>query len=82
MKTKNQDFPGGAVENNSPADAGDTGSVLGLRRFYMPQCNQVCVPQLLSLHATATKACAQQQKKLPQWEAHALQQRVARTHHN
>ena len=30
-------------------------------------------PQLLSLCATATEACALQQDKPPQWEAHALQ---------
>ena len=30
-------------------------------------------PQLLSLSATATEACALQQDKPPQWEAHALQ---------
>ena len=39
VKIKNQDFPGGAVEKNSPANAGDTDSIPGLRTFYMLQSN-------------------------------------------
>ena len=44
-------------------------------------------PQLLSTCATtaeahAPRACALQQEKPPQWEAHVLQWRVAPTHHN
>ena len=44
-------------------------------------------PQLLSPHATTTEACAPrahapQQEKPPQWEAHALQQRVGPALHN
>ena len=44
-------------------------------------------PQLLSLSAVTTKACApracaSKQEKPPQWESHALQQRVAPTCHN
>lgn len=31
--------PGGPVMNNSPANAGDKGSIPCLRRFYMPQGN-------------------------------------------
>ena len=34
------DFPGGAVVQNLPANAGDTGSIPGLRRSYMPQSNK------------------------------------------
>ena len=30
-------FPGGAVVENLPANAGDTGSSPGLGRFHMPQ---------------------------------------------
>jgi len=37
VKIKSQDFPGGAVDKNSPANAGDTGSIPSLRRFHMPQ---------------------------------------------
>ena len=32
-----EDFPGGPVVKNPPADAGDMGSTLGLGRFRMPQ---------------------------------------------
>ena len=44
-------------------------------------------PQLLSPCATTTearvpRACAPQQEKPPQWEAHAQQPSVAPAHHN
>ena len=44
-------------------------------------------PQLLSLHAATIearmpRACAPQQEKPPQWEAHTPQQRVAPAHRN
>ena len=50
-------------------------------------CSRACEPQLLSLHATSAEACAHrahalQQEKPLQWEASALQQRVALTRHN
>ena len=32
-------FPGGAVVENLPANAGDTGSSPGLGRFHMPRSN-------------------------------------------
>ena len=32
-------FPGGAVVKNSPANAGDMGSIPDLGRFYTPQRN-------------------------------------------
>ena len=34
-----QDFPGGAVVKNPPANAGDTGLIPGLGRCYMPWSN-------------------------------------------
>ena len=34
-----QDFPGGAVVKNPPANAGDTGSIPGLGRSHMPRSN-------------------------------------------
>ena len=34
-----QDFPGGTVDKNLPANAGDTGCIPGLERFYMPWSN-------------------------------------------
>ena len=50
-------------------------------------CSRACEPQLLSLHTTTTeaqapRACAPQQKKTLQWEAHTPQQRVAPAHRN
>ena len=43
-------FPGGAVVENLPANAGDTGSSPGLGRSHMPQSSQARESQLLSLH--------------------------------
>ena len=48
-KTEAQGFPGGAVVENLPANAGDTGSSPGLGRSHMPQSNWARDPQLLSL---------------------------------
>ena len=42
-------FPGGAVVESLPANAGDTGSSPGLGRSHMPRSNWVREPQLLSL---------------------------------
>ena len=42
-------FPGGAVVENLPASAGDTGSSPGLGRSHMPRSNWAREPQLLSL---------------------------------
>ena len=42
-------FPGGAVVENLPANAGDTGSSPGLGRAHMPRNNEAREPQLLSL---------------------------------
>ena len=39
LKTKALGFPGGAVVENLPANAGDTGSSPGLGRSHMPQSN-------------------------------------------
>ena len=43
-------FPGGAVVESLPANAGDTGSSPGLGRSRMLRSNWVREPQLLSLH--------------------------------
>ena len=43
-------FPGGAVVENLPASAGDTGSSPGLGRSHMPRSSWAREPQLLSLH--------------------------------
>ena len=42
-------FPGGAVVENLPANAGDTGSSPGLGRSHMPWSDWAREPQLLSL---------------------------------
>ena len=42
-------FPGGAVVENPPANAGDMGLSPGLGRSHMPQSNWAHEPQLLSL---------------------------------
>ena len=49
-KSTNRGFPGGAVVENLPASAGDTGSIPGLGKSHMPQSNWAREPQLLSLH--------------------------------
>ena len=46
-------FPGGAVIENLPANAGDVGSNPGLGRSHMPQSSWTRAPQLLSLHSRA-----------------------------
>ena len=46
-------FPGGSMVKNPPANAGDTGLILGLGRFHMTQNNSACAPQLLSLCSRA-----------------------------
>ena len=45
----NQGFPGGAVVESPPANAGDTGLSLGLGRSHMPRSSWAREPQLLSL---------------------------------
>ena len=48
-KKKRKGFPGGAVVENLPANAGHTGSSPGLGRSHMPWSNWAREPQLLSL---------------------------------
>ena len=43
-------FPGGAVVENLPANAGHTGLSPGLGRSHMPRSNWAREPRLLSLH--------------------------------
>ena len=49
QKYQGRGFPGGAVVENLPANAGDTGSSPGLGRSHMPRSNYAREPQLLSL---------------------------------
>ena len=49
IKVSLEGFPGGAVVENLPANAGDAGSSPGLGRSHMPRSNWAREPQLLSL---------------------------------
>ena len=49
IKTAMRGFPGGAVVENLPANAGDMGSSPGLGRSHMPLSSWAREPQLLSL---------------------------------
>ena len=49
LKVLEKGFPGGAVVENLPANAGDAGSSPGLGRSHMPRSNWAREPQLLSL---------------------------------
>ena len=49
IQMKKQGFLGGAVVENLPANAGDTGSSPGLGGSHMPRSNWAREPQLLSL---------------------------------
>ena len=53
---KPQDFPGGTVVKNPPANAGDTGSSPGPGRSHMPWSNKARVPQLLILYSRAQES--------------------------
>ena len=94
-----EDFPGGTVVKNPPANAGDTGSIPGPGRSHMQRSNWARAPQILSpryrarepqplsprattTEARAPRAHALQQEKPLQWEARALQRRVAPARHN
>ena len=49
LKCNIEGFPGGAVVESLPANAGDTGSSPGLGRSHMPRSTWAREPQLLSL---------------------------------
>ena len=50
------------MEKNLSANAGDTGSVPGLRRFHMLWSNSGHVPQLLSPSAATTESCVPRER--------------------
>ena len=88
-------FPGGAVVENLPANAGDTGSSPGLGRSYMPRSKWAREPQLLSLRVwslcSATREAAivrgpraamQRGPRLPQLEKTLAQKRRPNTDKN
>ena len=58
--TNNRGFPGGAVVESLPANAGDTGSSPGLGRFHMPRSSWAREPQLLSLRVWSLCSAARE----------------------
>ena len=52
-------FPGGAVVESLPANAGDTGSSPGLEGSHMPRSGWACEPQLLSLRVWSLCSAAE-----------------------
>ena len=74
FKTLCGGFPGDAVVESLPANAGDTGSSPGLGRSHMPRSNWAREPQLLSLRVWSLCSAT--------WEARAPRWRVAPTCHN
>ena len=85
-------FPGGAVVENLPANAGDTGSSPGLGRSHMPRGNWAREPLLLSLRVwslcSATREAAivrgphtaiKEWPRLPQLEKALVQKRRPNT---
>ena len=88
-------FPGGAVVERLPANAGDMGSSPGLGRPHMPQSNWAREPQLLSLRVcslcSATREAAivrgprtamKSSPRLPQLEKALAQKQRANTAKN
>ena len=81
FKTYCWGFPGSSVVKNPPASAENTGLIPEPGRFHVPQSNKAHAPQPLNLccraretqllKPTCSRACAPQQKKPLQWEAHA-----------
>ena len=72
------DFPGGAVDRNPPANAGNMGSIPGLGWSHMPQSNEAHEPQLLSQRAGAH---ALHQEEPLQREARAAKAESSPTQH-
>ena len=95
MIKRAQGFPGGAVVESPPANAGDTGSSPGLGRSHMPRSNWAREPQLLGLRvwilcsATREAAIVRGQRtamksgpRLPQLEKALAQKRRPNTPKN
>ena len=76
--TCNRGFPRDAVDKNMAANAGDTSSIPGLGRIYMPWNNQVPAPQLLGPRTTITEA-KHEGPMLPDKRSHGNEKTV---HHN
>ena len=95
IRTLISGFPGGAVVESLPANAGDTGLSPGLRRSHMPRSNWAREPQLLSLRvwslcsttreaATVRGPCTAMKSgcRLPQLERALAQKRRPNTAKN
>jgi len=50
LRKRPQDFPGGVMDKNTPANAGDMGSIPGPGRSHIPRGNLACA------RAATTKA--------------------------
>ena len=59
-KYRDWGFPGGAVVENLPANAGEMGSSPGLGRSHMPWSNWAREPQLLSLRVWSLGSAARE----------------------
>ena len=85
-------FPGGAVVESLPANAGDTGSSPGLGRSHMPRSNWAREPQLLSLRVWSLcstrevamvrgpRTAMKSGPHLPQLEKALAQKQIGRAH--
>ena len=60
QKFTEEGFPGGAVVEGLPADAGDAGSSPGLGGSHMPRSNWAREPQLLSLRVWSLRSAARE----------------------
>ena len=60
IKIARRGFPGGAVVENLPANAGHTGSSPGLGRSHMPRSDWAREPQLLSLRVWSLCSAARE----------------------
>ena len=89
IRATREALPGGKVNKNPPARAGDTSSIPGpevatCHGATKPEHQNYWAPELLSpcaatTEAQAPRAYSPQQEKPPQWETHALQQSSPRS---
>ena len=68
------------MDKNPPANAGDRGSIPGPGRLHMPQSDWARSRQLRK--STHLEPVLHDKRNHCKWEGHALQWRVALTHHN
>ena len=63
-KKRVDDFPGGPVVRNLPANAGDVGLTPGLGRSLVPWSTWACVLQLLSLYVLEPGLCSKRSPRI------------------